>query len=251
MTRLQEPVCTPIRETMSEAERCVNTLRPLTRSTSTQPKEGLAMKATRIELTGNRYGRLLVLGYIGGRSCQWECLCDCGTRKGVPGSSLRRGQAKSCGCLKSDMASQRLRLDDMTGQRFTRLCVTGFAGMRSGESFWRCICDCGGAITLRGWVLRSGRTKSCGCLHRERIRLPRVEQATYSTIHTRLAVTRGSARSHSCVDCGRGAEQWSYDHCDEGELLSDLNHPCSLDLSHYDPRCVPCHRTFDVAHGGR
>ena len=32
---------------MSEAARCVNTERPLTRSTSTEPKEGLAMKATR------------------------------------------------------------------------------------------------------------------------------------------------------------------------------------------------------------
>lgn len=36
-----------LRETMSEAARCDNTQPPLTRSTSTEPKEGLAVKATR------------------------------------------------------------------------------------------------------------------------------------------------------------------------------------------------------------
>ena len=209
------------------------------------------MKATRIELTGNRYGHLLVLGYLGGRACKWDCLCDCGTRKGVAGGSLRRGNAKSCGCMKSELISQRFRLDDLTGQRFNRLRVTGFAGMRSGESFWHCDCDCGGKANVRGWALRGGKTKSCGCLHRELVRLPRTDQPTYSTIHTRLSAARGAARKHLCVDCGEAAEQWSYDHSDVTELVSDLNHPYSLDLNHYDPRCVPCHRTFDVAHGGR
>lgn len=47
-----EPPDSLQRETMGEAARCVNTGRPLTRSTSTRPKEGLAMKATRCPVPG-------------------------------------------------------------------------------------------------------------------------------------------------------------------------------------------------------
>jgi len=33
-------------------------------------------------------------GYV-----QWNCVCDCGNKKTVPGNDLRRGGTKSCGCL--------------------------------------------------------------------------------------------------------------------------------------------------------
>jgi hypothetical protein len=242
---------TGVRETMSEAAKCVNTERPLTRSTSTTPKEGLAMKATRIDLAGKRFDRLAVLHYVGGPQAAWECHCDCGNRKNIAGGDLRSGKTRSCGCLRRELVSQRLRLDDMTGQRFDRLVVLGFAEMRSGESIWHCACDCGAQIEARGWSLRSNGTKSCGCLHRERVREPRTDEPTYGAIHSRLAAAKGSARLQRCVDCADPAEQWSYDHQDAGELVSPLGHPFSTDLSHYDPRCLRCHRAFDVVNGGR
>ena len=211
------------------------------------------MKATspkRIDLTDRRFGRLVVLRYIGGPGAMWECLCDCGIRKNVAGGSLRRGMTQSCGCLHRELVSQRMRLDDLTGQRFHRLTVTGLVEMRSGESIWSCLCDCGNRLEVRGWSLRRDGTKSCGCLHRDVAREPRTDQPTYSTIHTRIRVARGPAKGHRCIDCGEQAEQWSYDHSDPDQLVSALGHPYSVDLDRYAPRCCSCHRTYDAAYGG-
>lgn len=61
------------------------------------------MPAQRIDLTGMRYGRWLVMGYShasrsNGAAC-WFCQCDCGTVKTVKSTYLRSGQSQSCGCL--------------------------------------------------------------------------------------------------------------------------------------------------------
>lgn len=64
--------------------------------------------ACRIDITGNRYGRLVVTGYAGTRKLggkgstvtTWDCRCDCGgTVVAVPGGRLKNGNTKSCGCL--------------------------------------------------------------------------------------------------------------------------------------------------------
>lgn len=54
-------------------------------------------------------------------------------------------------------------LIDLTGERFGRLCVIKYVQ----KSFWRCRCDCGKITTVDGSALRLGRTRSCGCLHRD------------------------------------------------------------------------------------
>jgi hypothetical protein len=57
---------------------------------------------------------------------------------------------------------------DMSGQRFGRLLVLRRAGSdRHRCPLWACVCDCGAETTCRGAGLRSGRTRSCGCLLRE------------------------------------------------------------------------------------
>ena len=56
---------------------------------------------------------------------------------------------------------------DLTGQRFGRLVVLGYAGSRNRRVIWNCICDCGKHIGISSDQLRSGRTKSCGCYKRE------------------------------------------------------------------------------------
>ncbi len=53
----------------------------------------------------------------------------------------------------------------MIGLRFAKLVVTAAAGKtRWSELLWRCRCDCGGETVVQGKNLRSGRTRSCGCL---------------------------------------------------------------------------------------
>ena len=50
-------------------------------------------------------GRLTVMSFAGRghhNSFLWLCICECGNKTTVAGHLLRRGQVKSCGCLKAD-----------------------------------------------------------------------------------------------------------------------------------------------------
>ncbi len=54
-----------------------------------------------IDETGNRYGRLLVIGRgdkPNGQGASWLCRCDCGKEFVTRGSALRSGVSASCGC---------------------------------------------------------------------------------------------------------------------------------------------------------
>ena len=64
--------------------------------------------------------------------------------------------------------------------------------------------------------------------------------------HQRVVSRRGSAKTHLCVDCGLPASHWSYDHADPNEFKDERGSPTSGDPSHYQARCVPCHKRFDL-----
>lgn len=59
-----------------------------------------------INLTGKRFGRLIVLGDSGKKDnwgkIFWTCRCSCGNIAKVHSSNLRHGQTKSCGCLRTE-----------------------------------------------------------------------------------------------------------------------------------------------------
>lgn len=57
---------------------------------------------------------------------------------------------------------------DLVGQRFGRLTVVSPApNGNDGGARFECLCDCGNIVNVRGYKLRSGETKSCGCLRKE------------------------------------------------------------------------------------
>lgn len=62
-------------------------------------------------LVGQRFGRLVVLEQ-GERDATklpaWRCRCDCGVVVTVVGSCLRRGNTRSCGCLRREAARVQL-----------------------------------------------------------------------------------------------------------------------------------------------
>lgn len=60
-----------------------------------------------IDISGNRYGRLLVLARSGTRRGQilWACSCDCGAKVDVVSLHLRDGRTQSCGCLAREKAA--------------------------------------------------------------------------------------------------------------------------------------------------
>lgn len=122
-----------------------------------------------IDLTGHRFGRLVVISRvdnINGEVC-WLCRCDCGNEKKIKANNLRNGHTRSCGCLNSD-AIQNNRKSKMMGKRFGKLVVVGYGRTENGLHKWECRCDCGNTYYLPSNSLTSGKTKSCGCLKREK-----------------------------------------------------------------------------------
>ena len=64
----------------------------------------------KIDLTGQRFGKLVVLGDSGergsGGSVMWDCICDCGERSKVRGDGLKSGRSTSCGCKKNELITK-------------------------------------------------------------------------------------------------------------------------------------------------
>lgn len=56
---------------------------------------------------------------------------------------------------------------DISGMRFNRLVAAEYFGSRHREAMWKCVCDCGNVSVVSASKLRSGATKSCGCLRSE------------------------------------------------------------------------------------
>jgi hypothetical protein len=65
-------------------------------------------------------------------------------------------------------------LPDMTamiGRRFGRLTVVCEAARMHRKRRWICVCSCGAQTTAYQWSLVAGRSRSCGCLKSEELRL--------------------------------------------------------------------------------
>lgn len=62
---------------------------------------------------------------------------------------------------------------DLTGKVYGRLTVISLDGSMHKQSRWQCLCDCGKMTVVYAFSLKSGCTKSCGCLHKEIISKPR------------------------------------------------------------------------------
>lgn len=81
---------------------------------------------------------------------------------------------------------------DLTSQRFGKLEVKARVPRQPGapgQAQWLCKCDCGNMTTVGSGALRSGLTRSCGCLHREMM-------LARNTTHG-LAPRQGKPRAYS------------------------------------------------------
>lgn len=68
---------------------------------------------------------------------------------------------------------------DLTGKKFGRLTVISFERLEKHKTYWKCACDCGLSVVATGNNLRSGNTKSCGCLRKETAR----KQGELNVVH--------------------------------------------------------------------
>lgn len=88
---------------------------------------------------------------------------------------------------------------DMTGRRFARLTAIERVGKtRLRAALWRCLCDCGNETIVTGVALRSGNTKSCGCLVAE---LGRMKMIRYNASDARRngPVTHGATKGRTAT----------------------------------------------------
>jgi len=118
------------------------------------------------DLKGKKFGRLTVEELTEQRKSNggavWKCRCECGNYIYASANNLIRKTTASCGCI---------RREDLSGQRFGNLYVLRL-GSRSGTgkgSFWICRCNCGKDCEVHAHKLKSGHTRSCGCLHNEAV----------------------------------------------------------------------------------
>lgn len=58
---------------------------------------------------------------------------------------------------------------DISNQKFNRLTAVSLVGFdRFNKSVWKFLCDCGSEFISNSASVKSGKTKSCGCLKKEK-----------------------------------------------------------------------------------
>jgi hypothetical protein len=122
------------------------------------------------DCTGQKFGRLLVLGKGGitrKHGSLWKLRCDCGKIIELPrGHFDRKGRGQiSCGCLRGlGLVDNKRRPKDITGQRFGSLTAIALTGKKDecNQPTWLLQCDCGNRCEMslkrinRGWKLNCG-----------------------------------------------------------------------------------------------
>ena len=92
------------------------------------------------------------------------------------------------------------RSKDIVGKRFNKLVVISRATTtKYGNAMWLCRCDCGNEVRTAGANLRSGNTKSCGCLRHKNLlgkKFGRLKVLSKYGIH------KGRVAWNCLCDCG-------------------------------------------------
>ena len=131
---------------------------------------------------GQRYGRLAVIrevqktGADGRRYRAALCRCDCGKHVTPRISSLKSGDAQSCGCSRGQPRYE---------QKHCPVC---------------------GALAM---IRRDHQSCSPACGYELARAARRAANPSYAVWHKRVQIARGPARDYACVDCGGRAADWS------------------------------------------
>lgn len=59
------------------------------------------------------------------------------------------------------------KMEDLTGCEFERLKVLSFDSVKNGQKMWKCRCSCGNEVIVSASHLKTGHTRSCGCIQKE------------------------------------------------------------------------------------
>jgi hypothetical protein len=117
------------------------------------------------DITGNRYGKLVVLRHL--EKILWVCKCDCGNESIHRGSDMKAGKIKSCGCERYSSLPNRLTTHGCSkGNRLYRIWrgIVSRCLMPSSSSFHNYggrgikVCDnwAKSFVNFRGWAVSAG-----------------------------------------------------------------------------------------------
>lgn len=129
------------------------------------------------DLTGQKFGRWTVIERAENDKhgkVRWLCKCDCGNETVVVGSNLTLGKSRCCGKCN----------EIKVGDKFGRLTVIELDEKRNEierqrvknnettclNIYYKCKCDCSNLTTVSARSLKSGKTKSCGCYNKEKLK---------------------------------------------------------------------------------
>jgi hypothetical protein len=156
---------------------------------------------------GDRYGRLTIIAEVhpvaaDGKSYRAAlCLCDCGTEITPRITSLRSGDAQSCGCSRGPPKYE---------QRRCPVCGTLAVIRRDHKS---CSRACGYQLT------RAAR---------------QALSPSYDVWHHRVTKARGPASGYACVDCGGPAQDWSTVDSSSDDIHARFQPRCRRCHRYYD-----------------
>lgn len=210
----------------------------------------------KIDLVGQKFGRLLVLEDVGRKNgaVLWRCLCDCGNIVQIPTGPLKDGRTKSCGCYKNERTTERMKID-LTGRVFGRLTVLEDIGRDIQRNvIWKCQCECGNMVAVSAPSLPSGRTQSCGCLHIDKISgensfhwkggiTPLNEAIRKCTRYREWRTSIFQRDNFTCNNCGtRGGKL----HAHHLNLFSDIMEEYNITTLE---KAIHCEALWDVSNG--
>lgn len=100
----------------------------------------------RVDLRGNRYGRLIALEPVEARrgNAVWRCRCDCGRECQAAANNLKNGHTTSCGCRLSEIQTREIAprmiakdASPRAGKFETNVHAADWILQRDGGTVWR------------------------------------------------------------------------------------------------------------------
>ena len=116
-----------------------------------------------VDLTGKKYEMLTVESFckIEKEKSYWICKCDCGNKKILSVSDLKK--IKSCGC------ARKMHYNDLSNYENEDIVVLSFSERRKGKIYWNCKCKhCDNIIQRESTNIKKGLA-TCKCVHKKRI----------------------------------------------------------------------------------
>lgn len=105
------------------------------------------------------------------------------------------------------------RFIDITGNRYNRWLVLGLDCIKDKRSYWRCKCDCGNIKSVYCDSLKGNKSKSCGCLQKERASEIHKGRKLSAEHRKKLSENHADFKGENSPHCGKfGKDHPSYKH---------------------------------------